>query len=177
MAIKKVNRPVLEGPISIVNNNTQDINPTKIEITPEDKEDHFSIFRNHNLNIFPKTYIHIENLIPPRIDVPLIKEGINILTITGCKLSEGFSSNYHGKKKLVISFSDEEGQLLSQTYYLGQYNTNFLKFINNILGEIPEGEFCLDSLKGIKIRAFLFHNYTNDGKGYVNIASCEAVPQ
>ncbi|MED4851782.1 hypothetical protein P9386_08125 [Caldifermentibacillus hisashii] len=128
------------------------------------------------LDIFPEVYINVEELIPPKVIEPSIPEGETELVITGYHVTEENYGYYHqGKKRVTITFSNEQGQTFSQTYYIDKYNPNLAKFIYQVLWNIPEGEFSLKTLKGRKIRAFLYHNYTNEGRGYVNIASCEPI--
>jgi hypothetical protein len=128
------------------------------------------------LDIFPEVYINVEELIPPKVTQPSIPEGEAELVITGCHVTEEVYGYYQqGKKRVTITFANEQGQTFSQTYYIDKHNPNLAKFIYQALGYIPEGEFRLKTLKGRKIRAFLYHNYSHEGKGYVNIASCEPI--
>lgn len=126
-------------------------------------------------NVISEIILNVENLLPSGVDAPAIPEGITDLVITEV-LSENQSfGKFEGMKKIIFTFSNEDEQSFNQTFYVGKTHTNFVKFINDVLGEVPEGEIDLNILKGRKIRAFLYHNYTEGGKGYVNIASCEPI--
>ncbi|MFJ7725879.1 hypothetical protein ACIQXV_06910 [Neobacillus sp. NPDC097160] len=180
--LKKVKRPTLYGPDNNKDqseerdNNMMNLANFDEKETDEKTERNFAFnLRRKISNIFPVEALNLYNLLPPSVDTPSISEGVVDLTISDCTLNVETYGKYQGLKKAIIKFFDEEGQVLTQTFYLGQTNTNFVKFINGVLGEIPEGEFSLNTLKGRKIRAFLYHNYTNEGKCYVNIATCEPV--
>lgn len=120
--------------------------------------------------LFPSKKINLVSYIPEEVQVPIFPEGESVLTITKCLLK---SSHNMGRERIEIEFKDDENRLLRQIFYLDTGIVNFAKFINNIFGDVPSGEFDPSSLVGIKIKAFIYHNYLSNGKGYANIALCE----
>ncbi|MEI2368769.1 hypothetical protein [Niallia circulans] len=81
------------------------------------------------------------------------------------------------KERIEVDFIDEENRPLKQVFYLDTGMVNFAKLVDNIFGEVPIEEFVPSILVGVKIKAFIFHNYLGNGKGYANIATCELYEQ
>lgn len=127
--------------------------------------------------IFPERKINLHSHLPRDVQVPSLPEGDSILTITNCLIKPSSQGYNLIKERIEVDFIDEEGRPLKQVFYLNTGMVNFAKFVDNILGEVPIGEFDPSILVGVKIKAFIFHNYLSNGKGYANIATCELYEQ
>ncbi|MCM3478950.1 hypothetical protein [Caldibacillus thermoamylovorans] len=123
--------------------------------------------------VFPERKINLHSYLPRNVQVPTIPEGISILTITNCIIKTSSQGYNLIKERIEVDFIDEVRRPLKQVFYLDTGMVNFSKFVDNILGEVPVEEFDPVILVGVKIRAFIFHNYLSNGKGYANIATCE----
>ncbi|WBX81512.1 hypothetical protein PD280_07375 [Virgibacillus salarius] len=117
--------------------------------------------------------INLFNFMPSDIQQPSIHEGETLLTITSCKIVSGSYGYNSGKEKIIIEFKNEEDVTFRQVFYKESGMVNFAKFISCIFGEEVLGEFDINSLIGVRIKAFIYHNYLSNGKGYANIGVCE----
>lgn len=127
--------------------------------------------------IFTEKKIKLHSYLPRNVQVPTLPEGISILTITNCLIKPSSQGYNLMKERIEVDFIDEENRPLKQVFYLDTGMVNFAKFIDNIMGEVPIEEFDPNMLVGVKIKAFIFHNYLGNGKGYANIATCELYVQ
>lgn len=126
---------------------------------------------------FPEKKINLHSYLPRNVQVPTLPEGVTILTITNCVIKPSSQGYNLMKERIEIDFIDEVNRPLKQVFYVDTGMVNFAKFVDNILGEVPIEEFDPNSLVGVKITAFIFHNYLSNGKGYANIATCELYEQ
>jgi hypothetical protein len=127
--------------------------------------------------ILPEVKINLHSFLPFNVQVPTIPEGDSILTITNCIIKPFSQGCNLIKERIEVDFVDEESRPLKQVFKLDSGLVNFAKLVDNILGEVPAGEFDPSILVGIKIKAFIFHNYLSNGKGFANIATCELYKQ
>lgn len=127
--------------------------------------------------IIPVKKLNLHSYLPRNVHVPELQEGVSILTIINCLIKPSAQGYNLMKERIEVDFIDEENRPLKQVFYLDTGMVNFAKFVDNILGEVPIEEFDPHTLVGIKIKAFIFHNYLSNGKGYANIAACELYKQ
>ncbi|WP_374717470.1 hypothetical protein [Neobacillus sp.] len=125
----------------------------------------------------PEQKINLLGFVPNEVKVPNIPEGETILTIISCKIIPCPQGYKTVRERIEVDFIDEEKRQLRQIFYRDTGMVNFVKFVDDILGEVPSEDFDLNFLIGIKIKAIIYHNYLNNGKGYANIAFCEFYDQ
>lgn len=121
--------------------------------------------------------INLHSYLPRNVQIPALPEGKSLLTITNCVIKPSSQGYNLMKERIEVDFIDEVNRPLKQIFYVDTGMVNFAKFLDNILGEVPIEEFDPNSLVGVKITAFIFHNYLSNGKGYANIATCELYEQ
>lgn len=124
-------------------------------------------------SVFPEKKVNLHSYLPQNIQVPTFPERESILTITNCLIKPMSQEYTQIKERIEVDFVDEQNRPLKQIFYLQTGMVNFVKFMEDIFGEVPIGDFDLSSLVGVKIKAFIYHNYLSNGKGYANIAICE----
>ncbi|MEC0446174.1 hypothetical protein SRCM100730_04006 [Bacillus velezensis] len=132
-----------------------------------------SLIKGELQPIFSGKKVRLHSYLPRNVQVPTLPEGVSLLTITNCLIKPSSQGYNLIRERIEIDFIDEEKRPLKQIFYLDTGMVNFAKFVDNILGEVPIEDFDLNTLVGVKVKAFIFHNYLSNGKGYANIASCE----
>ncbi|WP_226528168.1 hypothetical protein [Metabacillus niabensis] len=96
-----------------------------------------------------------------------------MLTITNCKIISNNQINSNVRERIEVDFIDEENKPLKKIFYRDTGMVNFAKFIEDIFIDPTWDDLDLNHLVGNKIKAYIYHNYLANGKGYANIAKCE----
>ncbi len=117
--------------------------------------------------------INYNDILNGQIKCPNYQQGESNLTIIKYK-SEVMYGSYSSNVKAEFIFEDDFGNEFAQVYFLKNgKNNNLGKFIYEVLGYAPDGEFSLKELEGKRITATIAHYYNEIGVGYANIAFCE----
>lgn len=113
----------------------------------------------------------IYDLVSKDASKPNFPQGKTLLCIKRCEVKWGYTDD---NKLIKIICEDDLGKEFVQVFSIKNgISNNLAKFICEVLGYEPEGEFNINELEGKTIEATIAHYYNDVGVGYANIVFCE----